>query len=151
VVDVTTDVKTDAPLDASKDVSIDVHGDTGVDAGEDATSDAADDSPDDASDDVIVDATPDVLPPPPDGGVTCGTKLGYGFVSVGDGGGACGTGEDYSCGTDMYQIECDCPSAMCTCQKNGIVTGGMASYAGCPGCGATPAFSTLASMCGIPY
>jgi hypothetical protein len=152
-----SDATTDGPgQDAAKDSSTEAGKDAGVDAADasndvnDAGSDATDDVTDagadvanDTSSEASTDAGIDVT-------VTCGSFLGYGFVSVGDAGG-CGEGEDYMCGTDSYQIECDCPSATCTCEKNGTPIGSMPSYAGCPSCSITPSFSTLATACGIPY
>jgi hypothetical protein len=138
----------DAPKEgATKDSST-------TDAGHDSEADASD-----AGSDVTDGGFEDVVDENPvdsgtDGGleasVTCGSMTGYGFVGSGDSG-ICGEGEDYSCGADMYQIECDCPTATCTCQKNGSPIGSMASYAGCPSCTSSPAFSTLAATCGIPY
>lgn len=152
-----TDATTDGPgQDAAKDSSTEAGKDAGADAtdasndvndgGTDATDDVTDAGTDVSSDggsEGSTDAGIDVI-------VTCGSFVGYGFVSSGDSG-ICGTGEDYMCGTDSYQIECDCPSATCTCEKNGTPVGSMPSYAGCPSCTVTPSFSTLATACGIPY
>jgi hypothetical protein len=141
--DGTTDAKADAGLDAKADSTTDAKADSTTDAGSDAQSDAPDDSPSDAGIDApIVDGGID-------SGVTCGTKQGFGFVSIGDSG-ACGTGVDYSCGNDAYEILCECPAATCTCTKNKN-DAGTTSYNGCPSCTTNPTFSTIAATCGIPY
>jgi hypothetical protein len=138
---------TDAKADAKADTGVDAKPDSTVDAGSDADAetdaqvDAPDDSPTDTGIDVIIiDSGSDSS--------TCGSKLGFGYVSLGDGGG-CGTGEDYSCSTDSYEILCECPSAVCTCYKN-KADAGTVTFTGCPSC-STPNFSAIASSCGIPY
>lgn len=139
-------------IDAGKDASIADSGkdtsttDSGSDAGTDASTDAATD----ASTDADVDAGPDASSG--DSGVTCGSKMGFGYVSISsDGGtGSCGTGEDYACGGDKYEILCECPAETCTCKKNGSTVMVSSGYAGCPAC-TTPTFSTVAAGCGIPY
>jgi hypothetical protein len=148
--DAAEDGTTDAPNEASKDGATDASRDASADARldvsqGDSASDAGPDA-DDASTDASISDGPTTL----DVVVTCGAKMGYGIVSVSDGGGACATGEDYTCGADSYQLECDCPSATCTCEKNGSVVGSGGSFAGCPSC-SSPSFSTIATMCGVPY
>ena len=142
--DTTTDVKTDAKTDSGVDTGVDAKADSAADAGSDASDaevDATSDAPSDAGIDVIVvDAG--------DSGTTCGSKQGFGYVSIGDAG-VCGIGEDYTCGLDGYEILCECPAAACTCYKNKNDAGSVA-YGGCPTC-STPSFSTIASACGIPY
>lgn len=88
----------------------------------------------------------DASPMDADAPVVCGNLLGFGYASQ-DGG--CGTGEQYSCNADKYDLLCECPAATCTCQKNGVNVGSVA-YAGCPGCKA-PNFATVASGCGFPH
>jgi hypothetical protein len=156
--DGTVDATSDASVDSGKDSAVDAGMDSGhdsgadADAGVDSGSDASDDASDASNDvetDVITDSGFDGSTL--DATVTCGPISGYGFVSVGDGGGGCGTGEDYMCGTDSYQLECDCPSGICTCEKNGIPHGSGGVYGGCPSCTTTPSFSSIATMCGVPY
>ncbi|HEY2368680.1 MAG TPA: hypothetical protein VGH87_19920, partial [Polyangiaceae bacterium] len=71
------------------------------------------------------------------------------YVSIGDSG-VCGTGEDYSCGNDAFEIVCECPAATCTCLKNKY-DAGTTTYNGCPSCTTNPNFSGIAAACGIPY
>jgi hypothetical protein len=110
---------TDAGSDADTDAEADADTDSGMDAGADSG---------------------------PDSGVLCGSKIGFGYISF-DGG--CGTGEDYSCGSDKYEILCECPGAACKCTKNSIGVGSVA-YSGCPSC-KSPSFSSIAAGCGVPY
>jgi len=133
----------DSGGDGSLDSSI--HDSSVADSGKDANvvPDSGADADTDAGTDADTDAGTDSGP---DSGVVCGAKLGMGYVSL-DGG--CGTGEDYTCGTDMYEIMCECPAATCTCTKNSKPAGSVA-FAGCPGCKA-PSFSAVASGCGIPF
>jgi hypothetical protein len=145
-VDGTTDAKADTGVDAKADAKSDGAVDAGTDA-TDASSDVSIDAIVDAPDDSPSDAGTDA--PIVDSGVTCGTKQGFGYVSIGDSG-ACGTGEDYMCGTDSYEILCECPGAMCTCTKNKN-DAGTTSYNGCPSCTTNPNFSGIAASCGIPY
>jgi len=150
-VDGTTDAKADAGPDAKPDAKPDATNDGAVDAGSDVTTDSSTDAPADAPDDSPSDAGVDapIVDGGNDSGVTCGTKQGFGYVSTGDAG-LCGTGEDYTCGNDAYEILCECPAATCTCFKN-KVDAGTASYNGCPSCTTNPNFSGIAATCGIPY
>lgn len=126
-------------VDAAKDTSV-------VDTSVVDTS-VADTSVSDSS---VVDAS-DASPPPldaglPDASIICSLPNGFGYASQ-DGG--CGTGEQYVCNADKYQLLCECPAAACTCTKNGVKVGSVA-FAGCPGC-KMPNFATVASGCGVPY
>jgi hypothetical protein len=89
---------------------------------------------------------------PMDATVICGKKAGFGFASAGDASGpmSCGTGVNYTCGTDKYEITCECSEATCACTKDKAIAG-MAAYSGCPGCSSTPDFADVAAACGIPY
>jgi hypothetical protein len=72
-------------------------------------------------------------------------------INVMAGGGAdgnsCNAEQTYTCGADSYRIDCSCPAATCTCEKNGVVVGS-ASYDSCPSC--AMAFASAAEQCGIP-
>jgi hypothetical protein len=143
----TEDATKDSSTEAGKDAGVDAH-DASNDVNDGSTQDVSDDGPTDAATEASVDGGTDATFL--DATVTCGSMSSYGFVGSGDSG-ICGQGEDYTCGTDMYQIECDCPTATCSCEKNGSPVGSMPSYAGCPSCSLTPSFSSLAIACGIPY
>ncbi len=148
--DAASDATTDASKDAGKDATSDAAKDSASDAGTDSASDSATDSASDSASDSGSDSASDSGPDSgSDSGIVCGSKSGYGFASVGDGG--CGNGEMYKCSADDYQIECDCPTALCTCEKNGAPVGSTTSYAGCPSCTVSPSFSTIAASCGVPY
>ncbi len=122
-------------------------GDTSmIDAAKDSA--VADTSVSDASDASVADASD---ASPLDGGaldasVVCGNSQGFGYASQ-DGG--CGTGEQYVCNADKYEILCECPAATCTCKKNGAGVGSVA-FAGCPGC-KQPNYATVAMGCGVPH
>jgi hypothetical protein len=150
-VDGTTDAKadtgTDAKADAKTDGAVDAGSDATTDASSDAPVDAVVDAPDDSPSDAGIDAP--IVDSGTDANVTCGSKQGFGYVSTGDSG-ICGTGEDYMCSTDAYEILCECPAATCTCFKN-KVDAGTATYNGCPSCTTNPNFSVIAASCGIPY
>lgn len=95
--------------------------------------------------------TIDVITPldvtvPSDVTTSCTIMGGFG----GGGPGTCSVGTDYTCGANSYEIECDCPSGTCTCQKDGSMIPVAVSYKGCPSCSAMP-FAKVAAACGIPY
>jgi hypothetical protein len=90
--------------------------------------------------------TPFDVAAPPDATSTCSIMGGFG----GGGPGTCSVGTDYTCGADTYEIECDCPSGTCTCQKDGAPIPVAVSYKGCPSCSKMP-FAMVAAACGIPY
>jgi len=148
--DSSTPAEDSGPDSVVKDSST---GDTSiVDASKDsnvADTSVADGSVSDASDAAIADAS-DADPPndggAPDASIVCSPGNGFGYASV-DGG--CGTGEQYACNADKYELLCECPAASCTCTKNGAKVGSVA-FAGCPGC-KMPNFATVASGCGVPY
>lgn len=81
------------------------------------------------------------------GDASCGTKA---DLSVSPDAGVCLSIETYSCGVDQYEIDCNCPAATCTCQKNGSQVGSAVSLAGCPAC-SMPNYASIAAACGIPY
>jgi hypothetical protein len=83
--------------------------------------------------------------PAPDS-ATCSGFSPYGISSIT----VCKVGTQYTCGVDSYQVECDCPTAKCSCEKNGLHFGPKAAYGGCPSCTTMP-FATVAAICGIPY
>lgn len=86
--------------------------------------------------------------PTPDDGGTDAPELGDTF-GVNDGGGCsepeydsggaspeCIRSAMYTCGTDIYEIDCECPTATCSCFKNGSKLKTL-SYGACPSCAAT--------------
>jgi hypothetical protein len=146
----------DAPSETSE------AGDDVTEAGDDANdAEAGDDATDGSGDDAdaTLDGPPDsTLDSPldaddgglPDAMVVCGSKIGFGFGGVGDGGMLmCGTGEDYTCANDGYEILCECPTQVCTCSRNKVLLKTI-PYAGCPSC-QLPNFAQIAAACGIPY
>lgn len=62
--------------------------------------------------------------------------------------GSCQVSESWSCGATAYSVQCDCPSAMCSCSE---MMGGMGSGtvmkapSVCPTC-----TGALAALCGFP-
>lgn len=83
----------------------------------------------------------------PDGG--CASKTAY--TNGGDGGAnTCAVGERYTCQGDQYVIDCECPTALCTCTKNGTQVGANLLYGGCNAC-VPPQFAFMAVNCGVPY
>jgi hypothetical protein len=149
-VDGGSDATVDSPsADSTVDAASDTGKDSTADSGSDATNDSASDAASDASDGGVADAQADGGDAG-DGGLDdagCGTKIGYGVSSVT----SCATGVSYSCGTDNYDIECDCPGAFCGCKKNDGGLSFLTNYTGCPKCTVSPNFALLAAGCGIPY
>ena len=99
--------------------------------------------PVDASPVVDAIAVEDVAAP-----ITCESTGGGGS----GGNGSCSVSLNEACSDgNTYSIECDCPSAMCSCSiltgQMGGSSGGGISYAGCPSCSMT---SGLWSLCGFP-
>jgi hypothetical protein len=136
--DVVGDVSADSPkMDAAKD--------SAADSGSDASSNDASDSGSDASNDAS-DGGTDASDAATDSPVSCTLGLGYFKIDAG----FCAEGTKYSCGTDHYQIECDCPSGTCTCEKDDASVGST-SYTACPGCSSNPNFMSIAGSCGIPF
>jgi hypothetical protein len=82
----------------------------------------------------------------PDAGVgstTCGVvKSGGGTRDV-----SCNRFQIYTCGADIYAIDCHCPRATCTCHKNRVLVAEVSNEA-CPSC--EVAFESAAERCGFP-
>ncbi len=136
----------EVPSDASSDATsqADARPDGGI---LDATDDVAEAAPPhDAPTEAAVDAKTEASTiDPPDAPIaTCGGK---GLNGSGGIDGSCSTGEQYACGVDKYEINCACPSAVCTCKKNGTVTGTV-PFSSCPSCSTFPPGTE--SACGFP-
>jgi len=142
------DAGTDASIkpDASNDTSVvdSKPNDTGSDTGSDAQADAEQDAEVDAeSDGGIIDAAMDAGGM--DSSVLCGKKTGLGFMGMGQ----CGKAEQYKCGNDTYEIDCQCPAASCACKKNFQNVNTVNNVSGCPQCSFN--FASIAVSCGFPY
>jgi hypothetical protein len=121
-------------------------GDGASDGGADGSSDArgSDAQPSDASmQDINV---PDRTEMGGDSGPSCGS---FGTITRAADAGACSAGRQYTCGADQYEIDCECPAAMCTCTMNGNPVGNPVSYSACPSC--ISDYAPIAAACGIPY
>jgi hypothetical protein len=72
----------------------------------------------------VIDATP---PPPPS---TCSYAA---PEIITDSNGKCSTNETWTCGGDLYEVQCNCWSQTCECLGNGdeMLTFG---FEGCPSC-----------------
>jgi hypothetical protein len=66
-----------------------------------------------------------------------------------DSNGGCQSTATWSCGTTKYSVECDCPSAQCSCsqEQNGMGSGTVTQVPSfCPKCDGTQ----LPTICGFP-
>lgn len=59
---------------------------------------------------------------------------------------ACTLAATYTCGQDVYEVDCECPTATCSCFKDGAKLKTL-SYGGCPSCSST---SYDDGGCGFP-
>lgn len=59
----------------------------------------------------------------------------------------CGVIASFTCGQDVYEIDCSCPSAKCTCIKDGAIVGTTGYASQCPTCSQT---SFDDGGCGFP-
>ncbi len=153
--DATADATTDSSgNDSTRDSTVDSATDSGNDSGSDGGGgDAPLDSPgdtggDDASDasDAQVDAGADTGADAGLDDAGCGVKTPYATD-----GGTCTVGVEYTCGANVYEIQCGCSPALCECKKNDAGAMGLINYAGCPSCTVAPSYSSMATFCGIPY
>ncbi len=81
------------------------------------------------------------------------TTCGGGDVSSDETDGGCQIAMTYACGSTNYSIQCDCPSATCTCsmQSTGESTVAKVSASPdvCPTCSLTP--DDVGTICGFPH